>query len=162
MRDLTRIHLLCALIALTQAAGAAPTPAPAPVPPVVTAPAPVPPPAPAPAPKPPPAQAPAPVPPPAQAPAPVPPPAQAPAPANALLTWVASPSPDVTGYRVYFGTHPGTYQQPRGAGVLVAGKLTVLLNGFTRNTRFYFAVTAVDAAGNESEYSNEVSKEMPK
>ncbi len=81
-------------------------------------------------------------------------------PNTAELSWTASPSPDVTGYRVYFGTAPRTYQQPKGSGIDVGLKLQAFLADFTVGQRVYFAVTAYNAAGEESEYSGEASKVM--
>ncbi len=80
---------------------------------------------------------------------------------TADLSWDAVVSPDLAGYRVYFGTAPGVYFQVPGQG-LDAGTLTsVAMGGFTSGTRYYFAVTAYDAANVESAFSNVVFKVMP-
>jgi hypothetical protein len=81
-------------------------------------------------------------------------------PNGAELWWSPSPSPDVTGYRVYYGEGPRTYDQPKGSGVDVGNKLKSFHAGFPLGTRIYFAVTAYNAAGEESDYSGEVSKLM--
>jgi hypothetical protein len=64
----------------------------------------------------------------------------------------------VAGYRVYYGLAPGSYLQPKGSGIHVGLVLTYAVTGLTPGKRYYFAVTAVDAAGNESAYSAEASK----
>jgi hypothetical protein len=78
---------------------------------------------------------------------------------SAALTWDAVADARVTGYRVYWGTAPGAYQQPFGSGVLVA-TTTHSVAGLPVGATYYFAVTAV-ADGEESAYSNEASKVLP-
>jgi chitodextrinase len=80
---------------------------------------------------------------------------------TAILTWDAVTAPGLVGYRVYYGTAPGTYLQSPGNGTNVAGNLTTYtVTGLARGVRYYFAVTAVDAVI-ESTYSNEVFKDIP-
>lgn len=57
------------------------------------------------------------------------------------------------GYRVYFGTRSRTYPEVRDAGSAHQYRIGDLLPG----VKYYFAVTAYDAAGNESAYSTEVT-----
>lgn len=71
----------------------------------------------------------------------------------ALLTWEASPEADVKGYNVYIGTASRQYTQTIDAGNVTQYTITDL----AENTPYYFAVTAYDTAGNESDFSNEVS-----
>ena len=78
--------------------------------------------------------------------------------ASATLAWTRSPSAEVTGYRIYHGLAPGQYRQPRGAGIAVGAVETHVVGGLSAGNRYYFAVTAVDDSGNESDYSNEASK----
>ncbi|MBK7549801.1 MAG: fibronectin type III domain-containing protein [Rhodoferax sp.] len=66
--------------------------------------------------------------------------------------------PDRAGYRVYYGTSSGSYVQVRGAGLNAGPTATYTVTGLQSGQRYYFAVTAYDAAGNESTYSAEVSK----
>jgi uncharacterized repeat protein (TIGR02543 family) len=63
-------------------------------------------------------------------------------------------------YRLYFGSAPGTYQQPYGQGISMGNVTTYTLMGLSSGT-YYFAVTAVDSLGNESAYSNEAYKDIP-
>jgi len=81
------------------------------------------------------------------------------APNTAALIWVAPPEP-ISGYRVYYGTKPGVYDQQPGGG-MYSRKVNYTVVGLTTGYTYYFAVTAIDRAGMESAYSNEVSKTMP-
>jgi hypothetical protein len=77
------------------------------------------------------------------------------------LTWDAVADPNLAGYRVYYGTQARTYLQLPGYGQPVAtGTTTYQLTDLSPNT-YYFAVTAYDSLGNESSYSNEVSRTIP-
>lgn len=79
------------------------------------------------------------------------------------LSWDPSPTPEVTGYKVYY--KQGDMQPPldgtgadQGASpVSVDSALTIQLTGLTDGVPYYFAVTAYDNDGHESTYSNIVS-----
>ena len=71
---------------------------------------------------------------------------------DAFLTWGPSPSAGITGYRIYAGNSSRIYSAPITTGNQTEYTMTGLTNG-----TWYFAVTAVDIEGNESDYSNEVS-----
>lgn len=76
---------------------------------------------------------------------------------NYTLSWDANSEPDMSHYIVYWGTESRKYTQNSGN----IG-LTTTYNGSITNNKdelktFYFAVTAVDTSGLESEYSNEVT-----
>lgn len=73
---------------------------------------------------------------------------------QAILVWSPSPSEGVTGYKVYIGESSRYYSIIRDAGLMLDYFVRDLVVGKT----YYFAVTAYDAEGNESDYSNEVSK----
>lgn len=75
--------------------------------------------------------------------------------AEAVLTWSPSFSENIIGYRVYAGNSSGVYDAPIGIG----NQKEYTVTGLTDGT-WYFAVTAVDIEGNESDYSNEVSKSI--
>jgi fibronectin type 3 domain-containing protein len=66
--------------------------------------------------------------------------------------------PRVTGYRVYWGTAPGTYRQTRGVGLAAGTATSYTVNNLPAGQTYYFAVTAYDASGNESAFSAEASK----
>ena len=74
---------------------------------------------------------------------------------QASLKWDANSEPDFLRYRIYSGTAPG----PTTAidSVDGASSTTRTITGLTNGITYYFRITAVDVAGNESEYSNEVS-----
>lgn len=90
------------------------------------------------------------------------PPAPAPAPPinTATLTWDSpttnadgTPLTDLVGYKIYYGTTSGNYTE-----VIAVGNVTTYkVEGLQPGT-YYFALTAYDTSGNESGYSNEVSK----
>ena len=69
----------------------------------------------------------------------------------ATLAWDAG-AVGATGFRVYYGTSSRSYTNKISVG-LVPGYSVTLPPG-----TYYFVVTAYDASGNESVYSNEVSK----
>jgi len=79
---------------------------------------------------------------------------------NATLNWNANIESDLAGYRVYFGTTPGVYQQATGEGIVVVST-SYTVAGLASGTRYYFAITAYDYYGNESNYSAEVFKDIP-
>ena len=72
-----------------------------------------------------------------------------------ILQWRQNKEQDVAGYRVYFGTAPGSYGGVRDVegGSTTYYELTELDNG----TRYYLALTALDFSGNESTKSGEIS-----
>lgn len=78
----------------------------------------------------------------------------------ATLSWNPNAESDVAGYRIYYGTAPGTYEQSKGQGV-PASEPSYTVTGLVSGARYYFAVTAFDSAGNESDYSPEVYKDIP-
>ena len=73
---------------------------------------------------------------------------------SVTLAWNASPSPEVTGYRVYYGTNSRSYSVVTNAGLVLTQTVVLPHLG-----RWFFAATAYDALGLESEFSNEVEWE---
>jgi hypothetical protein len=69
------------------------------------------------------------------------------------LAWDPSDGPNLAGYVVYYGLHPRQYQW----SVSIDTSTTYELCGLDEGIRYYFAVTAFDTEGRESDYSNEVS-----
>ncbi len=101
-------------------------------------------------------------PPPAPAPPPPAPPPPPPPPAltgTAALSWT-SPTGVVSGYRVYYGTASRGYEQALGSGI-VATTTTFTVADLPSGRTYYFAVTAINATGVESAYSNEATKLIP-
>ena len=70
-----------------------------------------------------------------------------PVPQGILLNWSPSPDPDLAGYVVYRGTSEGELD-PLTAQLLAATSYTDA--EVTPGTTYYYAITAVDNAGNES------------
>lgn len=66
------------------------------------------------------------------------------------VSWTAVA--DAASYKVYYGTATGVYGTP----VVVSGTSTTLSN-LLDNTTYFVAITAVDASGNESVKSTEIS-----
>ncbi|MEW6417446.1 MAG: Ser-Thr-rich GPI-anchored membrane family protein [Nitrospirota bacterium] len=64
-----------------------------------------------------------------------------------------TPLLDLAGYNVYYGNTSSNYSQ-----IIDVGNVTAYTVANLNNGTYYFAVTAYDTSGNESEYSNEVSK----
>jgi len=72
--------------------------------------------------------------------------------ADVSLAWDPSASEGVTGYNVYVGLSSGNYNDP----IAIGNQTSYTVTGLSTGT-YYFAVTAFDATGNESGFSNEVS-----
>ena len=70
------------------------------------------------------------------------------------LAWDASPSAAVAGYRVYWGTNTGSYSFVTNAGMVLTQAVVLPHGG-----RWFFAATAYDTNGLESDFSSEVSWE---
>jgi fibronectin type 3 domain-containing protein len=75
-----------------------------------------------------------------------------------MLTWNANTESDLAGYKVYRATAPGAYGAP--IATLQGNVTGYVATGLQVGTTYYFVVTAYDNAGNESAYSNEVSKSV--
>jgi hypothetical protein len=76
---------------------------------------------------------------------------------SAVLVWNAVNEPNVTGYRIHYGTEPGQYSQVVDAGNVT----TVAVTSLQRSTRYYFAATAYNLSDGSSVFSNEVFKDIP-
>jgi len=70
-----------------------------------------------------------------------------------LITWAANTEPDIAGYRLSYGTTPGSHPTAIDAGDVTAYRVT----GLTTGLRYYFVVEAYDGAGNYSTPSAEVN-----
>jgi fibronectin type 3 domain-containing protein len=77
---------------------------------------------------------------------------------SVTLTWNANTERDLAGYKVYRATSSGAYGAPIAA---IPGNTTsYTATGLQFNATYFFVVTAYDIAGNESGYSNEVSRSV--
>ncbi len=72
--------------------------------------------------------------------------------ADVSLAWDPSPSENISGYKLYVGNASGNYGTTIRIGNQTTYKVTDLATG-----TWYFTVTAFNADGNESDFSNEVS-----
>jgi hypothetical protein len=82
----------------------------------------------------------------------------APSSSSVTLTWNANTESDLAGYRVYRATSSGTYGVP--IATIQGNTTSYIAAGLQFGTTYFFVVTAFDIAGNESAYSNEVSKSI--
>ncbi len=76
---------------------------------------------------------------------------------SVTLAWDPSADGDVTGYRLYQGWAPRTYTNVVDVGHATSASLTGLMQGET----YFFAVTAYDVIGQESDFSNDLRYTVP-
>jgi hypothetical protein len=74
-------------------------------------------------------------------------------PYTAIVEWAPNSEADLAGYTVYYGTDTRIYSTSADAGMSTSHQISGLVEGVT----YYFAVTAYNASGAESLYSEEVS-----
>jgi hypothetical protein len=72
------------------------------------------------------------------------------------LSWDSNPEPDIVGYRLYYGTHAGSY-----AAYIDTKATMATVSNLLEGTTYFFAVTASNGAGGESDFSNEVAYTIP-
>ena len=77
----------------------------------------------------------------------------------ATLSWDANADHDLEGYNIYRSTISGQYGSPSAQVAGTSHRLS--LPQLAVETRYFFVITAVDLAGNESPKSDEVSKLVP-
>ncbi|NOS79567.1 MAG: hypothetical protein HOP35_16675 [Nitrospira sp.] len=73
--------------------------------------------------------------------------------AAVTLSWNRNTEPDLSFYRVYYGTSSRNYSNSMGVGTTTSSTISNLTSG----TIYYFAITAVDTSGNQSPYSQEIA-----
>lgn len=73
------------------------------------------------------------------------------------LAFDPSPDPNVIGYRIYYGSASGSYDHRAEAG----NHTTVTVTGLPEGQKLYFSAVSYDATGAESQFSNEVSYQVP-
>lgn len=76
--------------------------------------------------------------------------------AVAEISWDANTDPELSGYRVHYGTASGSYQYVINASTAT----TIEIDGLKPGQTYYFAVTAC-FNDYETEYSHEVSVSIP-
>lgn len=77
--------------------------------------------------------------------------------ASVKLQWDPSPDASVVGYQLYYGTASHAYTRVFSAGSSASASVDDVTAGVT----YYFAVTSLNAAGLESQYSSEVVYRVP-
>jgi len=77
--------------------------------------------------------------------------------ASVDLEWDPNTEPQLAGYRIYWSTSSGNYAFSRNVGNTTGCTITGLDEGKT----YYFAATAYDGAGTESDYSNQIAYTVP-
>ncbi len=82
-------------------------------------------------------------------------------PNTAVLRWDAVTYPSLRGYRVYYSPKSFEYFQHLGKVIDVGNVTTHTIKGLASGRRYYFAVTAYDVDGEESDSSNVVFKDIP-
>jgi hypothetical protein len=76
---------------------------------------------------------------------------------SVTLEWNPSTDPSVTGYNIYYGAASRTYTNK----IDVGNSTNVTVNGLVEGVTYYFAATAYNILGAESDYSAEVSYTIP-
>jgi hypothetical protein len=76
---------------------------------------------------------------------------------NLILAWNPSSSPDVVACKLYYGTISREYTDY----VTVGNVTSVTISNLVQGVTYYFAITAINADGQESDYSDEVSYSTP-
>jgi len=76
---------------------------------------------------------------------------------SVTLAWDSSPDTSTVGYNLYYGATPHTHANLINAGNTPSATIGSLIEGVT----YFFAVTAYDSLGLESDYSSEVSYLVP-
>ena len=77
--------------------------------------------------------------------------------ADVTLAWDENTESDVAGYKVYYGIESGTYTTIIDVGT----HITCVISDLTAGVTYYFAVTAYNISGQESDYSDEISHTVP-
>ncbi|MDW8308642.1 MAG: fibronectin type III domain-containing protein, partial [Verrucomicrobiales bacterium] len=77
--------------------------------------------------------------------------------ASVTLTWNPSPDPNVIGYRIYYGVASRVYTNVVDVGNVTTATISNLVEGVT----YYFAATAYNILGMESDFSEEVAFTIP-
>jgi fibronectin type 3 domain-containing protein len=73
--------------------------------------------------------------------------------AQVTLAWDANTGPDIAGYHIHYGLASRNYDRVLDAG----NNTTCVVTGLDQGETYYFAATALNTEGMESDFSNEVS-----
>lgn len=88
---------------------------------------------------------------------------------SATLSWEAPTTnadgtalTDLAGYKVYYGKASGAYTEIKDVGPTdTPGTPEYTVADLESGSHYYFAITAYDTSGNESNFSEEVYKDIP-
>ena len=82
---------------------------------------------------------------------------------QAEFSWLPNTEPNLAGYRIHYGTASRTYTTTVDVGLPqpVDGRIHATVTGLIPGETYFFAATAYDASGGESDYSTEVSYTVP-
>jgi len=77
---------------------------------------------------------------------------------QAEFSWLQNTEPNLAGYKIYYGTASRTYTSNLDIGLPdpVDGRIHGTVTDLVTETTYYFAATAYDSEGNESDYSDEI------
>jgi len=83
--------------------------------------------------------------------------------ATVTLSWERNQEPDIAGYKIFYGTASRSYTNIITINDTAHEPLTrtYSVTGLDEGRTYYFAIKAFDLAGQESEFSDEVSVEIP-
>ena len=73
------------------------------------------------------------------------------------LAWDPSADTNVSSYNIYYGGASGSYTNEISAGDITSA----VVSGLSEGATYFFAATAVDSTGDESDFSNEISYSVP-
>ena len=73
------------------------------------------------------------------------------------VAWDPNPEPEVAGYKIYYGTSPGSYTSSLDAG----NATSIVISGLRDGATYFFSAVAYDASNNESGFSNEITYAVP-
>jgi hypothetical protein len=79
------------------------------------------------------------------------------------LNWKANTETNLAGYKIYYGTSPRTDVCPQGgydSSIDIGNKTSYTIKKLKRNTKYYFSTTGYNTRGEESCFSEEVSKRI--
>jgi hypothetical protein len=75
------------------------------------------------------------------------------------LAWKANQEPDLAGYKLYIGTASGIYNFA-GSPFSISIATSYIASNLPKGQTYFFALSALDNAGNESVLSAEISKSL--
>ena len=78
---------------------------------------------------------------------------------NVRLTWRGNQEPDLAGYKLYIGTASGIYNFS-GSPFSIDNATSYIASNLPKGQTYFFALSALDTAGNESVLSAEISKSL--